>query len=1772
MAIIPQVITEDRASGAQVIDGSLKFDSTAGDHLLRTPSTSGNRRVWTWSGWVKRQDLDSFRRLFEAGSSTSNFTTITWQGDNNSIELMSRTGGTNKFRVKTARLFRDLSAWYHVVVSMNILNETQTEKCKIYINGERITDFDDNTQQSEDETVSFVNGTDNHFIGSANNETSFYNGHMSQVYLIDGIELDPSYFGFTDPLTGTWRPKKYTGDFNYVSPVGQIDYESGFNGQSMQYVDTTWLPFSGNTANNGFSQAKSTTLTYTAPGSGIAYTSTIRLFVKTGSGGANNITIDGNSFTPDTGSGNNTGAWNDISSYVTGNLLNTIVTSRGSGGRNSYWSAIEVDGVILTHFQPGYNGFYLPFDGNSPIGEDKSGNGNNYRPVNFGGSNTIEKATGALPILNTVNGGRVATAGVRTDANASNLILAVPLNGNTQDYSGQINNSRTPLTFSVNGNAAPTTAQSNFYGGSYTFDGTTDSVYSTVPNSDALFLQNSNSTVECWVRIASGQTDDRYFITVASGSSTNAEGSWYLRIFQSKFEFVIVNGNTQYKTTGVSNYVPDKWTHIAFVREGNEQRLYQDGVLVVTTSHTVLPNLNNSSTLFIGSSYGYSNTINAQIQDARIYDNVAKYTSNFIPASTDPDILPDTPSGVAYGSALTKITDGAVAFDGSLDFLALNDSSDFSFNGDFTVEAFVYQTVQGDHKNIFSTEDFDFKIRGNGKVRIYTASSGTDTTQTVPLNKWTHLALVRESGTIKVYFDGVGETVSQTIASDGSSAAEIGRRIRGSQEPFNGFISNLRVIKGTALYTSNFTPPTEPLTAVTNTKLLCCQSINNSGISDATVLPSYDITVTSSNSGKGSINTFAEITTSPTSNYYYDEPNSGRAWIQLDFASTQSSVTSIKLSGGGYLNGSTYDLYVNGVLVENDRNTQTLWAEDTITISSTNIDSIRIDGSDGYAIGAVKFNDTLVSGTIGGITANGDAVATNFNPFNDDINTVRGQETGYATLNSNNNTSCTLSEGNLKFITAGNNSVIWATQSIPTSGKWYFESTFGGGDMAFMLDQKASKTPANVNLTTTGIGMFMYYATGNASNRFQTNNISTSFNTTFTEDTVGDVYMFEVDMDNGTIRVRKQDGSDSGLFTMPAALRSAPLFPGFSVTTTWPVVTQTLNFGQKPFKFPPPDGFQPLCSANLPRPTEAAVRPDKYFKTMLWTGNSSTQAITGVGFQPDFVWGKARSVGYAHKLFDAVRGTTRALVTSSTDAEITVSGLTSFDSDGFTLGSNLDTNLTTHTYVGWCWKGGTPENYISPSASVSFDGTSGTSMNIANSSDFSFGSGDWTVECYHYSFKAAASGTNSLIGMWNSGSNRRTWLINLYQDYFRGYFSIDGAAGGSIYQVGDSAVKVAPNRWYHVALVRNGNNLLLFQDGELIDTTDVTGQSVYDNTTDDLYIGSGHAGTVNNTNGYISNLRVVKGTTLYTANFTPPTAPLTNVTNTKLLCCQSTTSASAATVAPGSITVNGDAVATTYNPFDAYRIDGRVYATAAEAGLNGGTITPTGASVNTESGFSIITYTGDGNTSSGVTINHGLGDTPAFIITKKRSSGTTDNGWSCWHKDLGGNYGIWLNSGNTRNPSMWGGHTNISSTVFSPPDLNYGNEDGQTYVNYLWSEVPGFSKFGTYTGNGAVDGPLIECGFRPAWVMVKVAGGSTGNSWTVWDNKRDTHNEMDLYLHPNETQQDGSYSAIKMDFYSNGFKPRGDIIHQNSNGTMYIFVAFAEVPTFNLYGGQANAR
>ena len=234
-----------------------------------------------------------------------------------------------------------------------------------------------------------------------------------------------------------------------------------------------------------------------------------------------------------------------------------------------------------------------------------------------------------------------------------------------------------------------------------------------------------------------------------------------------------------------------------------------------------------------------------------------------------------------------------------------------------------------------------------------------------------------------------------------------------------------------------------------------------------------------------------------------------------------------------------------------------------------------------------------------------------------------------------------------------------------------------------------------------------------------------------------------------------------------------------------------------------------------------------------------------------------------------------------------------------------------------------------------------------------------------------------------------------------------------------------------------------------------------------------------------------------------------------------------------------------------------------KAGGNGsantdGTISST-VSVNADAGFSIVKYTGNGTDagSNTVTVGHGLGKKPDFIITKKTSSGT-DYGWSCWHKDLGAGYGIWLHLTNARNPAMWDGDGNHSSTVFSPADSAYNNVNGSDYINYVFTSVEGYSKFGSYTGNGNADGTFVYTGFKPAFVLVK--SSTTSEPWVIMDDERPGYNPTSKGIYANSSDAENDASGRYKDFLSNGFKARGTSGEQNSNNVTYIYMAFAEAP------------
>jgi hypothetical protein len=230
-----------------------------------------------------------------------------------------------------------------------------------------------------------------------------------------------------------------------------------------------------------------------------------------------------------------------------------------------------------------------------------------------------------------------------------------------------------------------------------------------------------------------------------------------------------------------------------------------------------------------------------------------------------------------------------------------------------------------------------------------------------------------------------------------------------------------------------------------------------------------------------------------------------------------------------------------------------------------------------------------------------------------------------------------------------------------------------------------------------------------------------------------------------------------------------------------------------------------------------------------------------------------------------------------------------------------------------------------------------------------------------------------------------------------------------------------------------------------------------------------------------------------------------------------------------------------------------------------GSITST-VSANTTSGFSIVSYTGNGT--SGATVGHGIGSTVGMMLVKGRSF--SDN-WAVYHKSIGGTGFLELNgTGGTNTVSTRWNDTNAGATVFTLGNNSQVNGNGSTYIAYCFAEVKGFSKFGSYTGNGSADGPFVYTGFRPAFLMIKQTN-TGGENWYMWDNKRDTYNVADKRLYPNLNNAEET-GTLLFDFLSNGFKIRSTYTGFNQSSGTFIYAAFAENPLVGTNNTPATAR
>jgi hypothetical protein len=222
------------------ISKSLRFNSADSAYLNRTPASASNRKTWTWSGWVKRSALVA-GTIFGAGATNGNNFVMYFESDD-TLVMLNWTSFVDNFRLKTTQVFRDVSAWYHIVAVLDTTQATSSNRVKLYLNGTQITVLTTATYPTQN-FDSTVNTAAVHTLGARSFDAPSlgFNGYMTEINFIDGQQLTPSSFGMTNPQTGQWIPLKYSGTY-------------GTNGFYLNFKDATstttlGLDYSGN-ANN----------------------------------------------------------------------------------------------------------------------------------------------------------------------------------------------------------------------------------------------------------------------------------------------------------------------------------------------------------------------------------------------------------------------------------------------------------------------------------------------------------------------------------------------------------------------------------------------------------------------------------------------------------------------------------------------------------------------------------------------------------------------------------------------------------------------------------------------------------------------------------------------------------------------------------------------------------------------------------------------------------------------------------------------------------------------------------------------------------------------------------------------------------------------------------------------------------------------------------------------------------------------------------------------------------------------------------------------------------------------------------------------------------------------------------------------------------------------------------------------------------------------------------------------------------------------------------
>ena len=399
----PHIITDDSALGGSFIQNSLRFNDNDSAYITRSVSSTGNRRTWTVSFWMKFCEVTGAtnQRFWsnESGDGNGDIFKIEFYGGSDTtrrIGFIDNNHAGSGVRFTTNRSFRDPSAWYHIVLAVDTTQSTATNRVKIYVNNEQISDWLSGSEHNHPpnqnyETCVNLSGESNTWGRSfsfGSSSANYFDGYLAEMHFIDGTQLTPESFGYTDFQTKLWRPKRFDKSSipNRKGRTFSGTWTASGNGFGSAPVTRA---YAGNLSSYANNNAGGQILTWNT--STFNLSGRLRIYCYSSSG-LYDIYVNGNTTKVADTSGS--AAWVDCGTF---NQINEIQfagtsynTNNGLGSAGIYFSGFMIDGTLLRDDMNefGTNGYYLNFSDNSAatattIGKDRSGNGNDFTPNNF---------------------------------------------------------------------------------------------------------------------------------------------------------------------------------------------------------------------------------------------------------------------------------------------------------------------------------------------------------------------------------------------------------------------------------------------------------------------------------------------------------------------------------------------------------------------------------------------------------------------------------------------------------------------------------------------------------------------------------------------------------------------------------------------------------------------------------------------------------------------------------------------------------------------------------------------------------------------------------------------------------------------------------------------------------------------------------------------------------------------------------------------------------------------------------------------------------------------------------------------------------------------------------------------------------------------------------------------------------------------------------------------------------------------------------------------